>query len=135
MQMPRVKSVQLRDTMLFLLLMLNKQIFSIRLMPSFVYVYTFFFNLPCEVGLKFKIMLMIYRQIQKEQEQELAELQKSWIDLRFLLHFIYNKELSTQTNSCGGHESQSADQCSVGKAKELIERYTIGHASGNECHL
>lgn len=76
---------------------------------------------------------MIYRQIQKEQEQELAELQKSWIGLRFMLHSFYNKELSTQNNSCGGHESQSADHCGVDKARELIERFIIFTSMNGVC--
>lgn len=55
------------------------------------------------------------RQIQAEQELEIVELQKSWVDLRSLLRCIYEKEVHSNASISDGRGV-------VEKAKNIVER-------------
>jgi hypothetical protein len=61
------------------------------------------------------------RRIQEEHEQEMAELQKSWLALRHLLRHIYDSESNARSNTSDRKTSEQTDD-EISKIKELVER-------------
>jgi hypothetical protein len=61
------------------------------------------------------------RRIQEEHDQEMAELQKSWLALRHSLRHVYDSESNALTGANDQKTNEKTDD-EMNKLKELVER-------------